>query len=83
MKWIPTPIYKSLPFAYILIGIVCFFQKTSSLSKMFYMFSGAIFIFTGLLVIGWRWTNRSLLPALEEKDQNLTEPVNMTSHTNQ
>jgi hypothetical protein len=65
MTWIPGPIYNSLPYIYILAGIVCLFQNPSPWTKIFYLFSGVVFILAGLLVISWRWGNRRLLSRLK------------------
>lgn len=65
MTWIPGPIYKLLPYMYILAGIVCIFQNPSPWTWIFYLFSGVVFILAGLMVISWRQENRRLLSRLK------------------
>lgn len=60
MKWFPEPIYKTLPYAYFLIGIVCLFLSFSSYSvgRVGYIFSGLLFTGAGLIVGYWRLKSR-------------------------
>jgi hypothetical protein len=64
MKWIPSPIYVSLPFVYMILGAACYLFRPSSSSEVFYTFSGMLFVVVGLIVIWWRWAKPSLLSIL-------------------
>lgn len=74
MTWIPGPIYKSQPYVYILAGIVCFFQNPSPWAKILYLFSGAVLIIAGLMVISWRRANHKLLSKLEQYTVSPSDP---------
>lgn len=70
MYWIPAPIYKSLPYVYILIGIVCFYLSFSSHAMILYIVSGTFFSTAGLLVMRWRYANRKLLVTRLESENS-------------
>lgn len=77
MTWIPGPIYKSQPYVYILAGIVCFFRNPSPWAKILYLFSGAVLILAGLMVICWRRANRKPPAGLEQYPVSPSDPFHL------
>jgi hypothetical protein len=65
MLWIPTPIYKALPYAYLLIAVICFYRAFESSLSILWLLSGSLFGGAGLIVLGWRLANQKLLTKLE------------------
>lgn len=79
MTWIPGPIYKSLPYVYILAGITCFFQNPSLWAQILFLFSGVMLIVAGLMVISWRRASHKLLSKLEQYTVSPSDPFNLGS----
>lgn len=79
MTWIPTPIYKPLPYIYILVGVVCFFQNPLPWAKILYLFSGSVLILAGLIVISWRRANHKFLTRLEKYTVSPLDPFPLGS----
>jgi hypothetical protein len=60
--WIPSPIYESLPYAYIVVGILfisgTLYVGLETPGAALYIVCGLISIISGAFVFGWRQAHR-------------------------
>ena len=63
MIWLPTPIYKLLPYLYVIGGIICMvigFSAHMRFGQIMFLLSGAILLLTGTKVAHMRWKNQRI-----------------------
>jgi uncharacterized membrane protein HdeD (DUF308 family) len=63
MIWLPTPVYKFLPYFYAISGIICIvlgFSAHARFGQIMYVLSGVILLLAGSKVAHMRWKSQHL-----------------------
>ena len=83
--WLPTPVYESLPYAYVAAGIVLISGATyigiETGESSVYLGAGAISVLSGVLVYVRRATARASKKSSEDVTQGQLDPTSPDTQT--